>query len=136
MSLDAVGRYHLIRIITGLVPLSLPAPLFYLAHVWGIAVYRSHFGSIAKGFGLGVMVELLLHLLIIVSVLVALVPNLKAKLGLVGALVLFTAWAMFPEHPIRGYVYCFLMSVPLLLAIWLAQWLCRCCVPTPPPDTP
>jgi len=34
------------------------------------------------------MVDLLFYLLIIVSVLVALVPNLKAKLGLVGALVL------------------------------------------------
>lgn len=135
MSLDATSRYHLLRICTSLVPLALPAPLFYLAHVWGVPLYRSHFGALAKGFGLGVMVDLLFYLLIIVSVLVALVPNLKAKLGLVGALVLFSAWAMFPDHPIRGYVYCLLMSVPPLLAIALAQWLCRRFVPAPAPDT-
>ena len=129
MSQDAAGRYQVTRILTGLVPHSLAPLLFYYAHVWGIPVYRSHFGSIAKGFGLGMMVELLLQLLIVVSCLLALVPNLKVKLVLIGTLVLFTAWAMFPDHPVRGYVYCFLMAVPSLLAIWLAQGLCRLCQP-------
>ncbi|MGE7958771.1 hypothetical protein ACQKQA_19665 [Pseudomonas sp. NPDC089530] len=125
MSLDAVGRYHAVRISTGQLAHSLPAAVFYLAHVWGVPLYRSQFGSIAKGFGLGMMVELLLQLLMVVSFLLALAPNLKVKLGLIGALALFTAWAMFPDHPIRGYIYCCLMTVPPLLAIWLAQWLCR-----------
>ncbi|APC20343.1 MULTISPECIES: hypothetical protein [Pseudomonas] len=129
MSLDAASRYQVTRILTGLAPHCLPPLLFYYAHVWGIPVYRSHFGALAKGFGLGMMVELLLQLLIVVSFLQVLVPQLKVKLVLIGTLALFTAWAMFPDHPIRGYVYCFLMTVPPLLAIWLAQGLCRLCLP-------
>ncbi|MGC5702239.1 hypothetical protein J4P02_18755 [Pseudomonas sp. NFXW11] len=127
MSLDAIGRYHAVRISIGVLVHSVPPLLFYLAHLWGVGFYRSHFGSIAKGFGLGMMVELLLQLLVVVSFLVALTPNLKVKLGLTGALALFTAWAMFPDHPIRGYIYCLLMTVPPLLAIWLTHWLCRLC---------
>lgn len=132
MSLDAAGRYQVLRISTALVAHSLPVLLFYLAHIWGVPLYRNHFGSIARGFGLGMMVELLLYLLILVSWLVALVPNLKLKLGLIGALVLFSAWALFPVHPIRGYIYCFLLGVPPVLAIWLAQWLCRLVQPGEP----
>nr|BFD39879.1 hypothetical protein FFPRI1PSEUD_13780 [Pseudomonas sp. FFPRI_1] len=136
MSLDAIGQYQVKRILIGLLPHSLPPLLFYLAHIWGVPVYRSHFGAIAKAFGMGMMVELLLQLLIIVSFLLALLPGLKVKLGLIGALALFTAWAMFPQHPIRGYVYCLLVTVPPLLAIWLTHWLCQRLLSMPAADTP
>ncbi|AZC22824.1 hypothetical protein [Pseudomonas sessilinigenes] len=132
MSQNAAGHYHVVRITTGLVAHSLPVLLFYLAHIWGIPLYRQLFGATARSFGLGMMVDLLFYLLIVGGWLLAMISNLKLKLVLIGALVAFSAWAMFPEHPIRGYAYCLLMGVPSLLAIWLAQRGCRGFVP----DTP
>ncbi|KTC44383.1 hypothetical protein [Pseudomonas sp. L5B5] len=121
LSHDNSNRDQMVRIGIGLAVHSLPVLLFYLAHAWGIPLYRKLFNPAV----LEPMAQLPFFLLIVVSALLALLPGLRLKVGLVAALVLFNVWALFPENPIRGYVYCFLSGVAPLLAIWLTQRLCQ-----------
>ncbi|WP_246195899.1 hypothetical protein [Pseudomonas piscis] len=118
---DQGNRDQVVRIGLGLAVHSLPVLLFYLAHAWGIPLYR----KLVNPAVVEPMAQFSFFLLILVSALLALLPGRKFKLGLVAALVLFNIWALFPENPVRGYVYCFLSSVPPLLAIWLTQRLCQ-----------
>lgn len=115
----------LIRVLTALLAHGLAVALFYLAHLFGVPIYRQLFGSISRGIALGLGSYYLFILFILVNGVAALVPNLKLKLGLVLLPVLASAWMFFPNNPIRGLVYCGLTGILPLLAIGLAQRLHR-----------
>ncbi|AJO76793.1 hypothetical protein [Pseudomonas sp. MRSN 12121] len=129
MSSTRFTRDDSIRLLTALLAHSLAVLAFLLVNRYGIALYRSLYGPISRGISVGLLIEMLLILFVIVNLVIAVVPNLKVKLGLIVALSVLTGYFLFPHNPIRGYFYCAQTSLLPLVAICLARWLHRACRP-------
>jgi len=118
-------RNELIRLLTAILAHSLAVLAFILADRYAIPIYRSLYGPISRGIPLGLLVRILFTLFVIFNWVIALIPNLKVKLGLVVVLTAITGFFLFPDYPIRGYFYCAQASLLPLASIFIARWLHR-----------
>ncbi|MCK9796739.1 hypothetical protein BK634_28280 [Pseudomonas chlororaphis] len=114
---------ELIRLATAILAHSLAAVAFLLIDIYGVPLYEQWFGAIRKAFGMGMLIRTLFGLFIAVNLVIAIVPVLKVKLFLTLPLVLLTAYVLFPQHPIRGWVYTAEVALLPLAAIYLSRWM-------------
>lgn len=96
--------------------------LFPIATTLGFQAYTSIFGAPqSRGVAIGLAVQLIFAVFVMTNALIAITKYLKAKIGLVSALVLANLLYLLPQNPLRALFFAGLSGGLSLLAIYAAK---------------
>ncbi|CAI8964094.1 MULTISPECIES: hypothetical protein [Pseudomonas] len=112
------------RWLIALVAHALACLLFLLLNDIGVDYYKQVYGGFtARGVASGAIVWLVFDVMVIFSLVIAHVPQLKHKLMLNAALVALIIYWLMPDHPVRTMFFSPLAGGLTLLAILITHWL-------------
>lgn len=87
-----------------------------------VVAYKAFNGGFTtRGVGIGIAHYMFIYIFFGVNVMVALIPNLWVKLGILAAMVSWILFTMVPDNPLRALFYTVAQGGVTLLAILVTQ---------------